>query len=86
MELTKNVQFINLNSTLYDHLMIEINFKFMNLLWNNSTAYMKFNEDIYWMEHHNWESNLCNNDYWTNLIRIVIKKNEVKNNSISLIF
>lgn len=66
--------------------MFELNFKFTNLLWNNSTAYLKVNEDFYWMEHHNWEAADCSLDSWVNPIRFVIRKNQIKNDQIKLTF
>lgn len=70
----------------FNNIMFELNFKFLNTLWNNSTGYIKINEDIYWMENHYWESSDCNLDYWVNHIRFIVKKNEIKNDKIKLTF
>lgn len=70
----------------FESLMFELNFKFMSLLWNNSTAYLKINEDYYWMEHHDWESTDCSINYWTNPIRFIIKKEQIKNDQIKITF
>jgi len=70
----------------FNNIMFELNFKFLNTLWNNSTGYIKINEDIYWMENHYWESSDCNLDYWVNHIRFIVKKNEIKNDKINWLF
>ncbi len=60
-----------------DYLMIEANFKFKNILWNNSTAYIKINNEYHWMEHHDWESINCNLDNWSSPLRIILKKKDL---------
>ena len=70
----------------FENLMFELNFKFLNFLWNNSTAYLKIDEEFYWMEHHDWESADCSMDYWTNPIRFIIKKDQIKNDQVKLLF
>lgn len=70
----------------FENILIELNFKFLNLLWNNSTGYIKINNDFYWMEHHDWEAADCNIDYWTNPIRFSVKKSEIKNDELIFTF
>jgi len=41
---------------IYTYAMLEMDFKFVNALWINNTAYIKINNHIYWMEHHNWSA------------------------------
>ena len=38
----------------YDHVMIETQFSFANALWNGNNAYIKVNDQIYWMDQHDW--------------------------------
>jgi len=93
LEITKTINIYDTNKDNkrnkiwdFDNIMLELNFRFLNLLWNNSTAYIKVNDDYYWMEHHDWESTDCNMEYWSNPIRLLIKKSEIKNDEIKLIF
>lgn len=75
-EISKNFK-INKNIE-FDSVLIEANFRFKNIFWNNSTAYIIINDEIYWMEHHNWENNIkCNMDNWNSPIRIILKKNDL---------
>jgi hypothetical protein len=73
----------------FDYIMLESNFKFKNIFWNNSTAYVKINNEYHWMEHHDWESPNCNLDNWSSPIRIILKKKDLnfeeneKNNDIN---
>jgi len=34
--------------------MIEGNFHFISALWQGDSAIIKVDDDIFWMEHHNW--------------------------------
>ena len=44
--------------------MIEGNFMFISAFWTGETAIIKIDDEIYWMDSHNWEDyeniNLCN--------------------------
>jgi len=40
----------------FKHAMLEMEFKFVNALWVDNTAYIKINNHIYWMEHHTWSA------------------------------
>lgn len=40
----------------YTKAMLEMDFNFVNALWVENTAYIKINDHIYWMEHHNWSA------------------------------
>jgi len=35
--------------------MIEGNFHFISALWRGESAVIKINDEIFWVEHHNWE-------------------------------
>jgi hypothetical protein len=75
-EFTQN---ININSKWVDHILIESNFRFLNSLWNNNTAYIKVEDNMYWLEHHNWDETSCDEERWTSHIKIIIpykKKSE----------
>jgi hypothetical protein len=64
----------------FDHVKIELNFHFFNVLWNNNTAYIMINDHIYWLDHHIWKESSCNADKWNHSIRFVHKilSNEIK--------
>jgi len=75
------------------HILIETDFKFVNFLWNNNTAFIKIEDDLYWLEHHNWENNTYTNEYlecdsekWNSHIRIIIPVSNTKNNLIPITF
>src|SRR4051812_32396818 len=66
----------------YNHVMIETSFSFINAIWNGNTAFIKINDNYYWMDQHNWmeedqieqKKNLCIdpeilNEKWTTPIR-----------------
>ena len=57
-----------------NHLLIEGRFKFVSHLWNNNTAYIKVNNELYWMDHHSWEGDTlaCDEDKWSNPIRLIV--------------
>lgn len=52
-EVVKNID-IGKSFTYGVQAMIEMDFKFVNALWANNTAYIKINNHIYWMENHSW--------------------------------
>ena len=81
-------QKISLNSKKIEHIMIQSNFKFLNALWNTNTAYIKFADDIYWLEHHNWQTTSCDEEIWTSHIKFIIpfKKYNLKSNDINITF
>jgi len=73
-EIHKNINLVkNGKIPEMDYFMLEANFKFKNYFWNNSTAYVKINNEYHWMEHHDWESSKCNLDNWVSPIRIILK-------------
>jgi hypothetical protein len=85
LEISKN---FNITTKSFDHVLIEANFKFVNHIWNNNTAYIKINGDLFWLDHHSWEENStgssesqCDEEKWNNPIRIVVpnKENKLKN-------
>jgi hypothetical protein len=67
----------------YGHVKLEMRFHFYNHLWNNNTAYIIINDHIYWLDHHNWNENGCNNERWNSSIRIVHK---IVNNELRVKF
>ena len=85
---------------IYDHVLIETNFSFLNAIWNGNTAFIKINDHYYWMDQHNWmeedqiseKKNLCKDqdvlsEKWTTPIRIVYRKNQSdKENDIKITF
>ena len=86
-EINKNIN-LSKNEKLpeMDYIMIEASFRFNNLFWNNSTAYVKINDEYHWMEHHDWETSNCNTDNWVSPIRIILKGKEINNGNINIIF
>lgn len=85
LEINKN---FNITTKSFDHVLIQANFKFVNHIWNNNTAYMKINGDLYWLDHHSWQGNYtgssdsqCDEEKWNNPIRIIVpnKDNKLKN-------
>jgi hypothetical protein len=84
-EFTQN---INISSKWIDHILIESNFRFLNSLWNNNTAYIKIGADLYWLEHHNWDETSCDEERWTSHIKIIIpfKKQSENIKDLSLTF
>lgn len=69
---------------------VEMQFVFHELLWNGNTAYIKINDSVYWMDHHNWEHHgddwisKCEDNVWTNPIRVVYRP--YKEGKIKLLF
>ena len=84
----------------YDHILLETTFTFLNALWNGNTAYIKINNNYYWMDQHNWmeednvqtKHNLCGDqealsEKWTTPIRIVYRRSPTnKDNNIKITF
>jgi hypothetical protein len=78
-EISKNVEIKNKD---FEHVLIEMNFLFLNNLWNSNSAYIKINDELYWMDHHYWDDHLnCDDSHWNNPIKIIIKRaNLIKGN------
>ena len=79
----------NLTSKSFDHVLIEVNFKFVNHLWNNNMAFIKVNGDTYWMDHHSWSDNPaenCDEEKWNNPIRIIVPNKGKKMKLIEIQF
>lgn len=90
-ELEKKINFLkNGKIPEMDYIMLEMNFRFKNIFWNNSTAYVKINNEYHWMEHHNWETSSCNLDNWVSPIRIILKRKDIdivdKKGELNIIF
>jgi hypothetical protein len=71
IEVEKKINFDGSNP--HDHVRLEMNFKFVNSLWNSNTAYIMVNEHLYWLEHHVWENKICSNETWSTPIKIIHK-------------
>ncbi len=82
-EVDKN---LNITSKWIEHVMIESNFKFLNSIWNNNTAYVKVGEDLYWLEHHNWQDEDCDEGKWSSQIKIVIPYRKKMGSSLKITF
>jgi len=73
----------------YEYALIELNFNFINSLWNGNSAYIMINDEVYWMEHHLWDSttenasSLCDSEKWTTPIKIS-HKNLKKSHALKL--
>lgn len=62
--------------------MIESNFNFKQSLWRKNIAFIKINDHVYWMDHHNWmhtegemtsTETLEEESSWVSPIRIIYK-------------
>jgi hypothetical protein len=71
----------------YDHVKLETQFSFVNDLWNGNNAFIKINDQVYWMDQHNWmdednieeKRNICDNinfleEKWLTPIRIIYRR------------
>ena len=41
----------------HEYLKIEANFHFLSPFWNGNAAYLKINNKLVWLDHHDWNGN-----------------------------
>lgn len=90
-ETTYNINITNKPNRVH-HYKIEMTFSFNSSLWKKgSIAYIKLNNDLYWLDNHSWDddddednNNINNtnnnNTIWSNQIQIIINSKFITNN------
>lgn len=75
------------------HYKIEMTFHFDSLLWNGHKAYIKINNDLYWLDNHQWKSIPLSledcakeGNYWQKQIKMIIPSKYIKGNSAQMKF
>ena len=70
------------------HYKIEMTFSFNSSLWKKGNiAYIKLNNDLYWLDHHKWEDEVNSSDsIWSNQISMIVNSKFIRDNYIPLTF
>jgi hypothetical protein len=65
VELVKEIDLTSLSH--FSDIKFETNFKFVDYLWHNNTVYIKINEELVFLEQHNWQGDdeICRKEIWT---------------------
>lgn len=76
-----------------NHIKIEMTFYFNSFLWNGHKAYIKINNDLYWLDNHKWKPiafslDQCekDNNYWQTQIKMIVPTKFIKGNTASMLF
>lgn len=69
-----------------NHYRIEMLFEFIHKYWNNNRVYIKYKDEYYWNDNHNWEDQVNAEDtsFWQTPVSFIIPGRLIEDDKIAL--